>query len=139
MTGNNYSESMSIQTQSTDAQPIHYINCVMFSIDQVGKDKDCPPRCNLDSHADTCVAGGNALEISHEDGRTVTSSGFSSKFKPRLDIRVSTVAFLWEDPESGKQNILIMHEALHFGNELDHSLFNPNQLRDNGIIVEDVP
>jgi hypothetical protein len=111
----------------------------MFSINQVGKDNDCQPRCNLDSHADTCVAGGNALEISHEDGRTVTVSGFSSKFEPRQDIRVSTVAYLWEDPESGKQYIFIVHEALYFGNELDHSLFNPNQLRDNGITVDDVP
>jgi hypothetical protein len=34
---------------------------------------------------------------------------------------------------------LIVHEALYFGNELDHSLFNPNQLRDNGISIEDVP
>jgi hypothetical protein len=32
-----------------------------------------------------------------------------------------------------------VHEALYFGNELDHILFNPNQLRDNGITVEDVP
>jgi hypothetical protein len=32
-----------------------------------------------------------------------------------------------------------VHEALYFGNELDHSLFNPNQLRDNGITVDDVP
>jgi hypothetical protein len=111
----------------------------MFSINQVGKDKDCPPRCKLDSHADTSVAGGNALEISHEDGQTVRVSGFSNEFEPRQDIHVSTVAFLWEDPESGKQYILIVHEALYFGNELDHSLFNPNQPQDNGITVKDVP
>jgi hypothetical protein len=32
-----------------------------------------------------------------------------------------------------------MHGALYFGNELDHSLFNPNQLWDNGITIKDVP
>jgi hypothetical protein len=76
MTGNNYSESVLIQTQSADAQPIHYIHSLMFSINKVGKDKDCPPRCNLDSHADTCVAGGNALEISHEDDEPSRSPAF---------------------------------------------------------------
>jgi hypothetical protein len=130
---------MSIQTQSADAQPICYINNLMFSINQVGKDNDRPPRCNLDSHANTCIAGGNALEISHEDGQTITVSGFSSEFEPRQDIRVSTVTFLWEDPKSGKQYNFIVHEALYFGNELNHSLFNPNQLRDNGITIDNVP
>jgi hypothetical protein len=102
----------------------------MFSINQVGTDKDSPPRCNLDSDADTCVAGGNALEISNEDGQTVSVAGFSNQFEPRPDICVSTVAYLWEDPKSGKQYILIVHKALYFGNELDHSLFNPNQIQD---------
>ena len=32
-----------------------------------------------------------------------------------------------------------MHEALYFGDELEHSLLNPNQLRDHGIRVDDVP
>lgn len=32
-----------------------------------------------------------------------------------------------------------MHEALYFGDELEHSLLNPNQIRDHGIRVDDVP
>jgi hypothetical protein len=32
-----------------------------------------------------------------------------------------------------------VQEALYFGNKLDHSLFNPDQLRDNGITVNDIP
>jgi hypothetical protein len=71
----------------------------MFTINQVGKDKDCPPRCNLDSHADTCVAGGNELEICHEDRRNVTVSGFSNEFEPRQDIRVSLSLFSGKTPK----------------------------------------
>ena len=79
------------------------------------------------------------MEIEHEDGRIVNVSAFSDEYEPRTNIRVSTVAYLWEDPATGKQYILIVHEALYFGDKLEHSLLNPNQIRDNGITVKDVP
>jgi hypothetical protein len=101
---------------------------------------DLSKRCELDSHADTCVAGRNALEIAHNDGRTVTVSPYTSEYAPRKGIRIASVAFLWEDPESGKGCILIVHEALYFGDEFEHSLLNPrNQIRDHGICVDDLP
>jgi hypothetical protein len=136
-TGNNYCESMSIQTQSTDAQPICYINSLTFTNNQ---DNDCPPRCNLDSHANTCVARGNALEISHEDRRNVTVSGFSNEFEPRQDIHVSSVTFSLGRPQKW-QTIHFDHtQSTSFWEQTQpHSLFNPNQLRDNGITIDDVP
>jgi hypothetical protein len=35
--------------------------------------------------------------------------------------------------------MLIIHEALHFGDRQESTLLNSNQLRANGLIVEDVP
>ena len=35
--------------------------------------------------------------------------------------------------------ILVFHEALYYGNKLDHSLINPNQLRKYGVEVNDNP
>ena len=40
-------------------------------------------RCELDSHADTCVAGSNTLRISDE-GRQVTVHGYSDELAPMI-------------------------------------------------------
>jgi hypothetical protein len=131
-------KSMLIKTQGADANfTIHYVN----NLRRIASSREGdggPERCELDLHADTCVAGRNALEIAHNDGRTVTVSPYTSEYAPRKGICIASVAFSWEDPESGKGYILIMHEALYFGDKLEHSLLNPNQIRDHGIRVDDV-
>jgi hypothetical protein len=49
------------------------------------------------------------------------------------------VATLWEAPD-GEKLILIIHEALYFGDRNKAStLLTPNQLRHNGLVVDDVP
>ena len=94
--------------------------------------------CELDSHADTCVAGDNTLLIS-ENNTTCNVNGYCSELATLKDIPLGTVATAWEDPNSGKTTLLIIQAALYFGDRMDSSLLNPNQLRTNGLIVEDVP
>ena len=50
------------------------------------------PRCELDSHADTCVAGSNTLRVSDE-GREVTVHGYSDELAMMIT-PVMTVATL---------------------------------------------
>ena len=95
-------------------------------------------RCELDSHADTCVAGANTLLIAHDD-RQVSVHPFSADYTPMSDVQIGTVATLWVHPESGNTYILIIHEALYLGEDLPDTLLTPNQLRANGLTVEDVP
>jgi len=75
---------MLIETQGADANfnTIRYVNDLR-RIASSREGSDGPERCELDSHADTCVAGRNALEIAHDDGRTVTVSPFTSEYAPR--------------------------------------------------------
>ena len=94
-------------------------------------------RCELDSHADTVVAGANTLHVSDE-GRVVTVHGFSEELES-VTAPVATVATLWDHPETGQPYILVMHEALYFGDRLGNSLLCPNQMRANGLRVEEVP
>jgi hypothetical protein len=94
-------------------------------------------RCELDSHADTCVAGPNCLKIS-EEGTKVKVYGYD-RSKASEDIPIATVATLWNDPDDGQPYILVIHEALYFGEKIKDTLLNPNQLRANGLIVEEVP
>ena len=92
----------------------------------------------LDSHTDTCVAGANTLLVAHDDC-TVSVHAYSGEYEPINDVKIGTVATLWIDPETGRSYILIIHEALYFGERLPETLINPNQLRANGLQVEDVP
>jgi len=95
-------------------------------------------RTELDSHADTCVAGCNTLLVSDE-GRQVTVHPYSGEYKPIQGVPIATVATMWVHPQNGQPYILIINEALYFGDRVDVTLLNPNQLRANGILVEDVP
>jgi hypothetical protein len=54
-------------------------------------------------------------------------------------VPVATVATAWDDPDTSQTFILIIHQALYFGSQLDHSLINPNQIRVTGIGVCDDP
>ena len=53
-------------------------------------------------------------------------------------IQVGTVATIWQDA-NGDDYLVIIHEALYFGDRMSSSLLCPNQLRDHGNIVDDVP
>jgi hypothetical protein len=55
------------------------------------------------------------------------------------EVPVATVATAWDHPVTGQTFILVIHQALYFGKQLDHSLINPNQIRVTGIPVCDDP
>ena len=92
----------------------------------------------LDSHADTCVAGANTALSWYTDHK-VSISPFIGEYKPINDKPIATVATAWDNPADGSTIILIIHEALFFGDQMTHSLLCPYQLRSNGIIVNDIP
>ena len=99
---------------------------------------DRTSRCELDSHADTCVAGASTLLIA-KTGRNVVVCPFSKEYKPFNTILIATVATVWDDPATGQPYILIIHEAMYFGSKLFNTLLNPNQIRANGVEVHKVP
>jgi hypothetical protein len=71
--------------------------------------------------------------------RTVDVYPYSGEYQPLKGIPVATVGTVYTDPVTGQQALLIFHETLFFGERLQDSLLCPNQLRDNGVIVHDVP
>jgi hypothetical protein len=68
----------------------------------------------LDSHADTCVAGGNTKVINFTDTK-VNVSPFSDSYKAIKDVPIATVATAWDDQGTGEVIILYIHEALYLG------------------------
>ena len=92
-------------------------------------------RCEMDSHADTCVAGNNCIVLEYT-GRTAEVEAYSPDY-PSKKIPIATVATAYDCPTSGATFVLIINEALYFGDSLSFSLLSPNQLRDNDVQVDE--
>ena len=95
-------------------------------------------RTSLDSHADTSCAGSNT-EVLELTGEKVNVYPFSDDLPAVEEVPIATVLTAWECPETGDVWMLVIHEALYFGDRLTESLLCPNQLRAAGNIVNDVP
>ena len=91
-----------------------------------------------DTNADTCCLGQNFVITSYMS-RTADVYPYDSSYKPIQNIPIVSGATAWTDAANGVTYILIINEALYYGNKLDHSLINPNQIRANGIDVHDNP
>jgi hypothetical protein len=94
--------------------------------------------CELDSHADTCVAGPNCLILEYTD-QVVNVSAYSDELDTMTDVPVVTAATARDDLNTGNTTILILGQALYMGDRIKTTLLCPNQLRAFGITVDDVP
>jgi len=106
-------------------------------VSAVNPDNTGEGRSELDSHADTCVGGSNSALLGPAQNTATVSAfapGYGKKSYP-----VGTVGTVWTDPLSGTEYLLVIHQAIFLGKDLKHSLLNPNQLRANGLMVDDCP
>ena len=100
-------------------------------------DKDKFYGCSeLDSHADTIVAGKNCI-VTKYTTKTCEVSPYSDAYESVKNVPVVQAATGYTSI-TGKEYILIFNEALYIPS-LDHSLVNPNQLRHYQTIVKDNP
>ena len=93
---------------------------------------------DLDSHADTCCAGATAIVI-ETTGKTCDVSPFSSSYDALTNVPIVKAVTAYDDPFNGESCILVMNQALYFGDTMESSLLCPNQLRSHGVIVDDIP
>ena len=94
-------------------------------------------RSELDTRADTSCAGAN-FKLHELTGQTCSVSPFSDKYDPLTDVPIATCLTAYTN-EYGRTFILVFHEMLWFGDGMDHSLINPNQIRLTGTPVSDDP
>ena len=95
-------------------------------------------KMELDSHADTCVLGINFVILEYS-GRVCDVYPYSQEYTAIKDVPIVKGATAVQDQATGETYILIINEGLWYGDKLDHSLINPNQLRHFGIDVCDNP
>ena len=85
-----------------------------------------------DTNADTCCLGKNFIVQSYTN-RTVDVYSYDTSAAPIQDVPIVTGITAWDCPSTGTTYLLVFNEALYYGNKLDHTLINPNQIRHNGI------
>ena len=95
-------------------------------------------KCELDSHADTTVAGSNCV-ILHYTGKECDVTPYRDDYQPVSNIPIVTAATAWQSPSTGQTYILVFNEALWMGDSMETTLVNPNQLRHYGTQVQDNP
>ncbi len=94
--------------------------------------------CELDSHADTSVAGANFTVIEFTD-LVCNVSPFAKSYECKKNIPIVKAVTAYDDEKTGITYILVLGQALYFGDEVETSLLCPNQMRSSGVIVDDVP
>jgi len=93
-------------------------------------------RAELYSRADTCCAGMD-FTILEQTGATCEVHPYHPKYKPVTNVPVVKAATAYDF--IGTTYILILNQALYFGEDTPNSLFNPNQIRANGVVVDHCP
>ena len=94
-------------------------------------------RLECDSHADTTCAGKNCVVLEYTNN-VVDVFGFHQSLGALKAIPIATVATLAHD-SNGTEVILVMHEALYFGEKMRHTLLSVNQVRAHGVGLWDNP
>jgi hypothetical protein len=95
-------------------------------------------KAELDSHADTTVAGSTCRVIEFTE-KSCDVFPFSESYEPLTQVPIAKVGTAFDNPTTGETYILVFGQALYLGDKLDHTLICPNQARCNGVIVDDVP
>jgi len=93
-------------------------------------------RVEMDSHADTFLAGRNCTVLNFSE-RICDVMPYSDTYQPIADVPIVQAATGYTAPD-GSQYILVFNEAIYMPT-MEHSLLNPNQLRHFGVNVEDNP
>ena len=75
----------------------------------------------------------------HFTNRKCDVSPYRDDYVPINNVPIVQAATATTSPYTGQTYILILNEALWIGDQMDHTLVNPNQLRHYGIKVQDNP
>ena len=89
-----------------------------------------------DTNADTCCLGKNFVILEFTQ-RAADVYAYIKDIAPITGIPIVSGATAWDDPITEQTYILVINEGLYYGNKMDHSLINPNQVRDYGVPLWD--
>ena len=94
-------------------------------------------RTELDSHADTCTVGKNAL-ITHVHNRNVNVHAYDPSLGSQQNMSIVNAAIAYDCPHTGKVLIFKINQAIHI-ESMANNLLCVMQLRMNDVKVFDCP
>ena len=74
-------------------------------------------KCELDSHADTCILGSN-IKMIELTGEVVDVVPYHEEYEAKKDVPIISAAMAWTHPDTGEMFILDYHQALWYGKEV---------------------
>jgi len=86
----------------------------------------------------TCALGSNFVPLQYS-GRVCDVSPYKSTYDPERNVPIVSGATAYTDQHTGQVFVLVINEALWFGDRLTNSLINPNQLQYAGVTDQDNP
>jgi hypothetical protein len=95
-------------------------------------------RAELARHVDTCAVNHSTCII-EQLGKVAEVSNFASSLDKLQNSSIVKAALAYDDLETGKTLVLIFNQALYFEDQLPNILLNPNQMRMQGLTVNDCP
>jgi hypothetical protein len=119
------------RTTQLSIDPERYITDLSTKINSIGE-----TTLELDSHADTCVLGRDALILFDID-RPVIVEGYDPSLGTKTYATVSG-ALPYDDPVTSKVYHLVINQAIHIPH-LNHHLLCPMQCRVNDVIIDNTP
>ena len=93
---------------------------------------------DLDSHADICVLGNNALNIQSPYPERTAIVSFADPSLGTVTKPILSTAFLYTTPNTGTSYILVVHQDILI-NSMNHSLLCPMQLCENDMVLNKCP
>ncbi len=119
-----------LRTTRLSIDPKRYITDLGTKINSIGE-----TTLELDSHADTCVLGCDALFLLDYD-RPVFVEGYDPSLGTKTYATISR-ALIYDDPVTGKVYHLVTNQAIHIPH-LDHHLLCPMQCQVNDVVVDNM-
>ena len=119
------------------------VSSISRNISRMGKDPKATivghmARTEVDNHADTTCFGSN-FTLMYITNKVCDVTPFSEEYSAMTDIQIVGACTAWVEPTTGQTFILVFHEGLWFGKDMENSLVNPNQCRVYGVSVCDDP
>ena len=96
-----------------------------------------PAENKADTNADTCCLGCNFIPVYYTN-RTADVYPYNDAYETIENVPIVSGSTAYDHPD-GTTSILIFNEALYYGNQMKHSLINPNQVRYKGLDFWDNP
>ena len=93
----------------------------------------------MDSHADTTCVNKHAYIESIIEGLTFDAIPFDSSIGNMSNLPIVNAIYAYDDPDSMHTPVLLRFNNSMYIKETKNALLCPNQARENGIIMNDVP